>query len=283
MPSISGGGGYIPQPLQPQRPIQQAAPAQAEKAQASLAPKDTVRLQSGPTQTTLTSQVAQRLTSDSTRAQIQQLIQTAQPQPPADKPQLQMMERPAMSSALADTLANVHVPEQQNAQQQQPQQPGLNQQAQQAAGQYQTSTFVRSREHTEDSSARNAHQSGKRVKKQDQEGEFASLEDFGGSGGMSGDQSGQDQRSDSQKKKQILTAEEKRKAPPGAPVSLQKPAPPKPTTKPGMTGMMKAATGPIQTPPKPPAPKPSVQRVQPPLSQQPKPAPPKKPTDEWTF
>lgn len=273
MPSITGGGGYVPQPIQPQRAAQQAAPAQqAARPQTELAPKDTLKL---PSQTSLTSQMAERLTSDNTKAQIYRLIQSATPQPPAEKPQLAMMERPAMSSALANALAEHHVPDAPLPQ------PGQNQQAQQAAGQFQTSTFVRQREHTEDSVARNALGSGKRVRKEDREGEFSSLEDFGGGGGMSGDQSGQDQRSDSQKKKQILTAEDKRKAPSGAPLAQQRPIPPKPVAKPGSVSHMKSATGPIQTPPKPKTG--GVQRVQPPLSQQAKPAPPKKPTDEWTF
>lgn len=309
MPSITGGGGYIPQPIQPQRPMQQAAPVQAQAAreQTLLAPKDVYK---GPSQTSLTSQVAEKLTSDGTKAQIHRLIETATPRPPADPPALAFMERPAMSSALAGTLAEHHLPEQQQAQQQ-AQQPGANQQAQQAAGQFQTSTLVRNREHTEDSVARNSLQSGKRLRKQEQEGEFSSLDDFGGGGGMSGDQSGQDQRSDSQKKKQILTVEEKRKAPPGAAQPTQRPAPPKPTAKPTGPSHMKAAVGPLgqaQRPAtstmqprkeedkpfsgvaalpnanKPPgAPKPGIQRVQPPLSQQQKPVPPKKPTDEWSF
>ena len=300
MPSISGGGGFIPPPIQPPRPVQQAAAAQAEQAQTQLAPKDTVKVSAAPTQTSLTSQTAQRLTSDTTRAQIHQLIQTAQPQVPTDKPQLQMMQRPAMSSALADTLAQHHVPDQTSPQQtaqqnsQQTAQQNLNQQAAQqasvAAGQYQTSTLVRPREHTKDSSDRNTLQSGQRVRKQEKDGEFSSLDDFGGGEGMSGNQSGQDQRSDSQKKKQILSLEEKRKGPPGA-----KPPPP-PQVKAGaaMTGMsphFKAATGPIGQPKpavvQPPKPagttKPAIQRVQPPLGQQPKPAPPKKANDEWSL
>lgn len=307
MPSITGGGGYIPQPIQPQRPMQQAAPVQARAAQeqTSLAPKDVYK---GPSQTSLTSQVAEKLTSDGTKSQIHRLIETATPQPPADPPALAFMERPAISSALAGTLAEHHVPEQQ----QQAQQPGANQQAQQAAGQFQTSTFVRNREHTEDSVARNSLQSGKRVRKQEQEGEFSSLDDFGGGGGMSGDRSGQDQRSDSQKKKQILTVEEKRKAPPGTAQATHRPAPPKPAAKPAGPSHMKAAAGPLgqanrpaastlqprkeedkpfsgvaalpnaTKPPGAPTPKPGIQRVQPPLSQQ-KPPPPKKPTDEWSF
>lgn len=267
MPSIQGGGGYIPQPIQPQRQLQQAAVAKAEAPQSELAPKDTFK--AAPSQTSLTSQAAQRLTSDETKSMIHQLIQRSQPQVPQDKPQLLMMERPAMSSALADTLKGHHVPEQQQAQQQL-NQPANNPQAQAAAGQMYTSTIVKMRDHTEDSVARNSLQSGKRVRKEEQEGEFSSLEDFGGGGGMGG-QDGQDQRSDSQKKKQILTAEEKRKAPPGAKSALVKPPAPKNNSNLS------------NTPPKPPAPKTStIQRVQPPLGQQ-KPAAPKKKTDEWTF
>lgn len=299
MPNIQGGGGYIPQPIQPQRAAAPQVQQQVQQqAQTELAPRDVFKT----TQTSQGSQLAQRLTSDNTKAQIHNLIQTAQIQVPQEKPQLQMMQRPAMGSALADALGRHHVPDQQSSQAQQTQQqmnnpganPGLNQQVQQNAGQLMTSTFVRQREHTEDSASRNSLQSGKRVRKQEKEGEFDSLEDFGGGDSMSGNNSGRDQRSDSQKKKQILTQEEKRKPPQGAKPALS--AQPK-TTSVGPSHF-KPAAGPLNSArpgsgtqsatPKPPAPKPpiakpSVQRVQPPLGQQKPVAPPKKPTDEWTI
>lgn len=259
MPNIQGGGGFVPQPIQPQAAAQRAAQTPAPAEQTQLAPKDTFK--AGPSQTTQTSQTVQRLTADTTKAQIHQLIQQTVIQVPTERPQLQLLQRPAMGSALAEALAQHHVPEQA-----QPQQAALNPQAQQAAGMQQTSTFVRLREHSEDSVARNSQQSGKRVRKEDQEGEFSSLDDMaGGDGGMFGGNE-QDERSDSQKKKQILTAEEKRKAPPGTvKSSLSKAPPPKPTLKPTLK----------------PASKPSIQRVQPPLSGQVKPKP--QSTDEWTL
>lgn len=265
MPNIQGGGGFVPQPIQPQAPAQRAAQAQAPAEQTQLAPKDTFK--AGPSQTTQTSQTVQRLTADTTKAQIHQLIQQTVIQVPAERPQLQLLQRPAMGSALAEALAQHHVPDApQQAAQQQAQQPALNPHAQLAAGLQQTSTFVRQREHSEDSVARNSQQSGKRVRKEDQEGEFSSLDDTaGGEGGMFGGNE-QDERSDSQKKKQILTAEEKRKAPPGTvKSSLSKAPPPKPTLKPTLK----------------PVAKPTIQRVQPPLSGQAKPKP--QPTDEWTL
>lgn len=281
MPSIQGGGGYLPQPIQPQRQMQQAQAVKAEAPQTELAPKDTLKMQ-GPTQTTSTSQTAQRLTSDETKSQIHQLIQRAEPQVPQEKPQLQMMQKPAMGSALAEMLKNHHVAEQAPNPQQQAQQQSTqpNQHAQTAAGNLFTSTLVRGRDHTEDSVARNDLQSGKRVRKEEQEGEFSSLEDFGGGGGMSGE-GGQDGRSDSQKKKQILTLEEKRKAPTGA-------KPTQVTAPPNAPKVIMNKTSVTPAPPRPPAPKPAapkptIQRVQPPLSQQQKPAPPVKKTDEWTI
>lgn len=284
MPSIQGGGAnYFPPQIQPQRQVQQAAQVQAEQPQTVLAPKDTVKMQAGPSQTSLSSQIAQRLTSDTTKAQIHQLIQRAEIQVPAEKPQLQMMQKPAMGSALAEMLQGHHVPEQTTPQQQAQQQAQQamqqpSQQGQAFAAQQQTSTFVRLRDSNEDAADRNSLQSGKRVRKEEKEGEFDSLEDFGGSG-MSGQQGGQDQRSDSQKKKQLLTLEERRKAPPGA-----KPTGPLPPPKPPVLRSTPVVPQPPKPPaPKPASPKPAVQRVQPPLGQQLKPAPPKKSTDEWTI
>lgn len=282
MPNIQGGGGFIPQQIQPQRAVQQAAAPQVQQqVQTELAPRDVFK----STQTTQGSQLAQNLTSDTTKSQIHTLIQTAQIQVPTDKPQLQMLQRPAMGSSLAATLAQHHVPEQ--AQQAQAN-PAAGQQAQQAAGQLMTSTIVRQREHTEDSASRNSLQSGKRVRKQDKEGEFDSLEDFSGGDGASGNNSGRDQRSDSQKKKQILTQEERRKPPAGAKPAV--PVPGTPKTVGAGPSLFKAASSPLGAPklptppvPKPPVAKPTIQRVQPPMSQQKPPAPPKKPTDEWTI
>ena len=189
---------------------------------------------------------------------------------PEQKPQLNMMQRPAMSSALADMLANHHVPDQTQ-----------NTQAQQAAGTMQASYQTKTSDHTEDTVRRNSLQSGKRVRKEEQEGEFSSLDDMSGGDSMSGDQSGEDERSDSQKKKTLVTAQEKQKN--GTPQTLkrpgQKPVSLKPDlqkfsdSKPSKPGIAK------QSEIKPPKQKSSIQRIQ--II---KPAPPKKkPNDEWTL
>lgn len=266
MPSIHGGGGFIPRPVQTQ--TQQVGKAQPAQPQDSGS-KDVVRLQASPSQTSLSSQIAQRLTSENTRTQIHNLIQQNQVQVPEQKPQLNMMQRPAMSSALADMLANHHVPEQQNNQ------------AQQAAGSLQASYQTKTSDSTEDSVRRNSLQSGKRLRKEEQEGEFSSLDDMSGGDSMSGDQSGEDQRSDSQKEKTLVTAQEKQKSQNKLPLKRpgQKPVSLKPNlqklaeTKPQRPGNFK------QSDLSPPTPKPGVQRIQ---SMKPA-APKKKPDDEWTL
>lgn len=270
MPSIHGGGGFIPQQIQNQQ-VRQAPPAQVQQQQAQAAPKDTVRLQATPTQTSLTSQVAQRLTSDATRVSIHNLIQQQQVQLPAEKPQLQMMQKPAMGSALAEMLSQHHVaeaaPQQQAANPQAP-----NAQAQLAAGMLQSAANQKIHDHTEDSSRRSTLQSGKRVRKEEQEGEFSSLMDMSDEGGMFG-QSGQDGRSDSQKKKQLLEAQ-KKKLPPAPKGQLEKP---RLKTTGQQAGAPNSTTkSPLNTQPKPPAVKPVVNKVQP--LQKPKPK-----ADEWDF
>jgi len=252
MPSIQGGGGFIPPSIQAQQAQPAAAKAQAPQPQAPQT-QDVARFQAGPSQTTLGSQIAQRLTSESARLQIHQLIQQNQAQAPEQKPQLQMLQRPAMGSALASALAAHHVPEQ-----------SQNAHAQQAAGTMQASYQAKTSDHTEDSVRRSTLQSGKRVRKEEQEGEFSSLEDMFGGDGTSGGGTGQDQRSDSQKKKPLLTAEEKRKAPVGVKKPGVKPAPP--GLKPGLNKPGTAA--------------PSVTRVQ---MAKANPPPKPKATDEWTF
>lgn len=255
MPSIQGGGGFIPRPIQSARP-QQTARVQQQAAQ-ETGSKDVARFQAAPSQTSLSSQIAQRLTSDATRAQIHQLIQQNQVQVPEQKPQLQMMQRPAMSSALAETLAGHHVPDQ-----------AQNAQAQQAAGSMGASYQTKTTDHTEDTVRRRSLQSGKRLRKEDQEGEFSSLDDMGGGDSMSGDQSGQDQRSDSQKQKHLLDFESDAHGKTGK-VPLQRLGQKPTSLKPNLHKFAEQKG----------VAKPAVQRLQ-----NLKPAPPKKkPDDEWTI
>lgn len=256
MPSIQGGGGFIPKPIQ----TQQAAKPQQAIPQES-APKDIARFQAAPSQTTLSSQIAQRLTSETTRAQIHNLIQQNQVQVPEQKPHLNMLQRPAMSSALADMLVNHHVPE--------------NTQAQQAAGSMQASYQAKTSDPTEDSARRNSLQSGKRVRKEEQEGEFSSLDDMSGGDSTSGDQSGEDQRSDSQKQKTLVTLQEKQKSK----TPLKRPGEKPTSLKPDLQKFGSKSPPPRPGAVKPPATKPSIQRIQ-----NMKPAPQAKKTDdEWTL
>ena len=233
MPNIQGGGGaFIPRQVQNTQAQQQVGQTQqAAKAQEQAGPKDTVRMQQGPSQTSLSSQVAQRLTADGTRSQIHQLIQQQQVQVPDQKPNLQMMQRPAMSSALADMLAGHHVPDQ-----------GQNLHAQQAGGSLAAASHQKVNDHTEDSAKRTSLQSGKRVRKEEQEGEFSSLEDM--MGGESSQQNEQDERSDSQKQKHILTQEQRRKKA-LKPTGALKQAPQKPGLKKtgGTGGLTRYAPG----------------------------------------
>lgn len=192
MPNISPGAGGNPYPA---IPLSQATPAQnihiKPPAQAAEKPApDQTQFQQRSTGT----ERSQRLTSESTRLQIHQLIQTAVIQPQEQRPQLQLLNRPAMSSALADTLA-AHQPAPQSAE-------TANAHAQLAGGSLAAASHQKLRPSNEDSAARNSTQSGKRARQEDQEGEFSSLADA--EGGMSQGDSHPDERSDSQKKKQLI-------------------------------------------------------------------------------
>ncbi len=276
MPNIQGGGAqFLPQNIQRQGPTQQNQAAQANKTTSPEAAKDTVRLQAAPSQTTVSSQIVQRLTSDSTRANIHQLIQQQNVQVPEQKPQLQMLQKPAMSSALAEMLSQHQRPE--SAQQSQTAGLAQNQQAQLAGGAMQAASFSKIRKDPEDTAERNSQQSGKRVRKEEQEGEFGSLMDMSDEGGMGGDGTHQDQRSDSQKKKPLLQAQKKSLQ------NLKSGVPTKPGIK--MTGPRSATSQPHNTikKPQPKAPvKPSITNVNS-LQSQAKKIPPKPKTDEWDF
>lgn len=272
MPNIQGGGAHFPQQqIQRQAPVQQNQAAQASKAAAPETAKDTVRLQAAPSQTSVSSQIVQRLTSDSTRANIHQLIQQQNVQVPTDKPQLQMLQKPAMGSALAEMLAQHQRPE--SAQQSQSASLAQNQQAQLAGGAMQAASFSKIRKDPEDAVERNSLQSGKRVRKEEQEGEFGSLMDMSGGESMDGDGSGQDQRSDSQKKKQLIQDKKK-------PLQRLKSAIP---DKPGIkaTGGKAPGSQTLNTLKKP-QPKPSITPLNS-LQSQVKKIPPKPSTDEWDF
>lgn len=192
MPNISPGAGgspYSATPLPQATPAQntQAKPAAPPPAQGAEKPVlDQAQFQQRSTGT----ERGQRLTSESTRLQIHQLIQTAVIQQPEQRPQLQLLNRPAMSSALADTLAAHQPAETANAH------------AQLAGGSLAAASHQKLRPSNEDSAARNSQQSGKRARQEEQEGEFSSLADA--EGGMSQGDSNPDQRSDSQKKKQLI-------------------------------------------------------------------------------
>lgn len=189
-PGIPGGQAFQAQQaqaLQKNAPVQRAEPRPAEAPPSS----DQAKFQ---TRTTGTER-AQRLTSDQTRLQIHQLIQKAVIQVPEQKPGLQLLNRPAMSSALAETLASHQPADAGNAH------------AQMAGGSLAAASHQKVNHQTEDSVQRNSVQSGKRARKEEQEGEFSSLTDS--EGGMSQGDSSQDQRSDAQKQKQVLLQKKK--------------------------------------------------------------------------
>lgn len=235
MPNIQPGAGGNPYgattPLnQAQAPTQNIQPKAPPKT-AEKAPTDQAQFQHRPTGT----ERGQRLTSESARLQIHQLIQNAVIQQPEQRPQLQLLNRPAMSSALADTLAAHQPPETANAH------------AQMAGGSLAAASHQKIRPSNEDSAARNSSQSGKRARKEEQEGEFSSFADA--EGGMSQGDSNQDERSDSQKKKHIILQKQsltsQRKAAP-PPVDAFETAVKKPTLK------KETASRPAQHRPTPP-------------------------------
>ncbi len=189
-PGIPGGQAFQAQQaqgLQKNPAIQRAEPRPAEAAPASDQAKFHTR--------TTGTERAQRLTSEQTRLQIHQLIQKAVIQVPEQKPGLQLLNRPAMSSALAETLASHQPADAGNAH------------AQMAGGSLAAASHQKLNHQTEDSVQRNSLQSGKRARKDEQEGEFSSLTDS--EGGMSQGDSSQDQRSDAQKQKQVLLQKKK--------------------------------------------------------------------------
>jgi hypothetical protein len=198
MPSIQGGG---PQ-FQNLRPAQaaQAAPAQKVAAE-SQAPKDTVRVSQTPTPTTQNVQRQQLLTSETTQVRIHQLLQNSQPNPMLERPNLSILQRTSMASALAQTLGSQHVPDPPQAQ---------NAQAQAAAGQQQATSHFKSQGPSEgqDSVWSRSAQSGRRLKKEDQEGEFSMFDDSSGQG-MSQQDSSDDEHSGAKKRKLLI--DEKRR------------------------------------------------------------------------
>ncbi len=176
------------QAVQPQKQVQQPA---------TQSPTDKAQFQARPTGT----EGAQRLTSEATKAHIHQLIQQTPVQVPENRPPLELLNRPAMSSALAETLAG-HQPAETQSQQPPQQAAQQNTHAQQAGGSLAAASHQKILDKTEDTARRNTAQSGKRARKEEQEGEFSSLTDS--EGGMDQGDSSRDQRSDSQKKKHLL-------------------------------------------------------------------------------
>jgi hypothetical protein len=193
MPSIHGGGPQF-QPLRPISPQVQATRAQPPGA---TSPQDTVQMARTPTQTSQNIQRQQNLTSEQAQLRIQQLIQNSRPDPTLERPPLTILQRGSMAAALAQTLAGQHVPE--------------NTQAQTAAGQQQTRQALKGQGPTEtqDTSWQRSAQSGRRLKKEDQEGEFSMMEDSAGQG-MSQQGSSQDQRSGHHKQKLLLEEQRRR-------------------------------------------------------------------------
>jgi hypothetical protein len=250
MPNIqpgAGGNPYMATPLsQAQAPnVQPKAPPKTAEKPAS----DQAQFQHRPTG----AERGQRLTSETARLQIHQLIQTAVIQQPEQRPQLQLLNRPAMSSALADTLAAHQPPETANAH------------AQMAGGSLAAASHQKVRSSNEDSAERNSAQSGKRARQEDQEGEFSSLADA--EGGMNQGDSSKDERSDSQKKKQIILQKQSL-------VSQRQPAPQRPVDT-----FETATKSPLRPPSRSPQ-KPAIKKVDTPRTAQHRSAPPK---DEWTL
>jgi len=211
MPNIRpgmSGAGIPPQQMQSAAPKGPASPKPVQAAQETNS-SDRAQFQGKTTG----AERSQRLTSETTRAQIHQLIKTAVIQVPEQRPALQLLNRPAMSSALADMLSAHHPAETAQSQQSQTaaQQGAANAHAQMAGGSLAAASHQNIRASTEDSSDRNTTQSGKRARSEEQEGEFSSLTDS--EGGMDQGDSSHDQRSDSQKKKQLLNAQKAKTAP----------------------------------------------------------------------
>lgn len=201
MPSIQGGGGAQFHNL---RPIQGPQAPQVQKAaESQQAPKDTVRVSQSPTGTTQNVQRQQLLTSESTQVRIHQLLQNGQPNLAERPAGLSFLQRSSMASALAETLAGKHVPDSPQAQAQ-------NTQAQNAAGQQQAVTYYRQLgpNEAQDTAWQRSAQSGRRLKKEDHEGEFSMFDDSSGEG-MSQQQSGDDKHSGQQKRR--LLVDEKRR------------------------------------------------------------------------
>ena len=180
MPSIHGGSSPQFQPLRPVSP--QAQPVKAQPASAQT-PQDQVQVSRTQTQTSQNIQRQQNLSSESTQVRIQQLIQNSRPDPGLERPQLNILQRGSMASALAQTLA----------------------------GQQQTLQAVKGQgpSETHDTSWQRSAQSGRRLKKEDQEGEFSMMEDSAGQG-MSQQGSSQDQRSGHHKQKLLLEEQRRR-------------------------------------------------------------------------
>lgn len=260
MPNIRPGAGG---PSYPTAPLSQAAPAQNNQAKAPAQVNEKQALdQTQFLPRSTGTERSQHLTSESTRLQIHQLIQTAVIQQPEQRPQLQLLNRPAMSSALADTLAAHQPPETANAH------------AQMAGGSLAAASHQKLRSSNEDSAARNSTQSGKRASQEDQEGEFSSLADS--ESGMNQGDSSQDQRSDSQKKKQLILQKQslssQHKAIPKVPVDTFETASKKPMSSPSQ-GLHKPILKKV-------APSHSTPR---PLQRNNQPKKPASPKDEWTF
>ncbi|PIQ26629.1 hypothetical protein COW36_01295 [bacterium (Candidatus Blackallbacteria) CG17_big_fil_post_rev_8_21_14_2_50_48_46] len=199
MPSIQGGGPQFHN-LRPTQ-SQQAVPAQKVATEAQ-GPKDTVRMSQTPTQTTQNVQRQQNLTSEATQNRIQQLLQNSMPNAGLERPQLSILQKGSMASALANLLADQHVPEQAQPQ---------NLQAQLAAGQQQTVSTFRPQGPGEgqDTAWQRSAQSGRKLKKdEDKDSEFSMMDDSAGEG-MSQQDTNDDQRSGAQKQKLLL--EEKRR------------------------------------------------------------------------
>lgn len=209
MSSIQGGQPqFNPQLIQQQAAAKIQGPQTTPQTQKSAS---TAKASSAPTQTTLSSQKVQQLTSETTKASIKNLIQTSLPQVPEQMPQLKFLQKPSVSGNLSQLLGG-HQAETASQQQAQPQQQAAaqanNPQAAMAAGQLQTSHMMplKRNSETDDSAWQNTSQSGRKAKKDEQEGEFSSLDDF--EGGDFGGGAQQDERSDSQKKKQLLKKSE---------------------------------------------------------------------------
>jgi hypothetical protein len=209
-------GGFNPQAniaaLRPQAPAVQAQATQAAAPQAAEAPK----VPTGPTQTTATTQKALALTSEATQAKLTQLLQNARVAPGLDRPPLQILGQGAsMGSALAQALAGHQPPE-----------GAASQAAQTFAGQQQTAASLKTRpKETEDSAWQTNKQSGKRLRREDQEGEFNLMDDSAGQG-MGGGQSDSQQNKDRKRQPESWGKPAVKGA---APAPLKRPGqPPKP-------------------------------------------------------